>query len=908
MPDISVIIPTCNRPQYLNRTLASLMFQQTKASYEILVLDDYGKDDRARGIVRFWNKKRPIRYLNPAEFGMKRGRTRIRNLGIRQAQAPILVFLDDDMIASPHFIEEHFRAHENADKNVVLGYRYYVKLSYQFLEYVNPVNIIGNPGILENLPTVRDEREAIYRTCHGDPDRLPAPWVLLYSNNCSVRKTLLEEAGGGFDEMFMGAWGGEDVELGYRLHKAGARYVLNRRALGYHQWHYVDWRKNIASLKINLLKFFHTHPSLDTELYVDYVETGLDQYLSDLTRYSDAAFAYPRSIWDGKTRRAALAARIAVGVGKDLLVIGAGSNTFVSDLQPAACCDVRDEIFQKGRRRGDGTEWHRLLGLHLPYDAGRFPTVFVNDFVTLLAPYHRKLLFKEAFRLTSDRVVFATQLRDLRAMLSAGRGQSTTALMEGAVGGVFGMSGWTNARIKAEIIGDMALFTIVKQDRAMVKRLCEKDRIIVIADSGMADAYCDNAIELTLALAKRGCQVALQFEDYKTLELVRLPELPFWERYSANERKLLLDAMSRDLRGEKHLYAQLSLTGQSHYFDCRIEWLRSKNIGVLSSPYVHALNDQVDSVWCPSQAVKDSFTRSGGKSEKALVLPVGVAPQAAGRRIRAKSTTRFRFLCIGTVEKADGIDVVLKAFCRAFRKFDKVELIVRILPLKNRSAVGKAGHHNRTVQYEHTKHVEQAHALYRFRLEKWRAIVRQHRMGAGRVKFERIEEELRAWPRHFDSANCYVQAHRMDPIGQRVLQAMSLGLPVVTTGRYLPAHLTAGGMNHLVRSREVTAADGEWSNEVIYSRWAEPSLEHVVKTMKHVYASRRDGERRAAAGRRHALESASWDVVAERVMKDLERLSGSTAAAASTSPMAELFLNLKQNGLINIEEEAYERR
>src|SRR5688572_8397600 len=100
MPKVSVIIPTYNRAQYLNRTLSSLTGQQTEAAYEVLVLDDFGKDDRARKVVNFWADKLPVRYLNPKDYGMKNGRTRIRNLGIREAKGDILLFLDDDMIVT----------------------------------------------------------------------------------------------------------------------------------------------------------------------------------------------------------------------------------------------------------------------------------------------------------------------------------------------------------------------------------------------------------------------------------------------------------------------------------------------------------------------------------------------------------------------------------------------------------------------------------------------------------------------------------------------------------------------------------------------------------------------------------------------------------------------------------------
>lgn len=913
MIDVSVIIPTCNRPQYLNRTLSSLVAQITNVSFEVLVLDDYGQDDRARNIVKFWAKKKTIRYLNPVDYGMSRGRTRIRNLGIAQARGSILVFLDDDMIVSTSFIDEHFQSHMGTTSNVVLGYRHYVKLSYQFLEYINPVNIISDPMILESLPTVRDERESIYRTCHGEPNKLSAPWVLLYSNNCSVRRELLEKAGGAFNELFLGAWGGEDVELGYRLFKAGGNFVLNRRAVGYHQWHYVDWRKNISSLKTNLIKFFQTHPNIETELYLDYIETGLDQYLVDVVTYSNPSFDFPDSVWDSARVWNDLKVRLKLDEGERVLLVGAGHGFLLDQLSPAACSDIRVSFSEKWSRKKKATVWHRLLGTHLPCDNNAFDVVLINDFLTGLAPYHRKLVFKEALRLASKKVIFATSLKSLHQMLSEQTTMTTRdEMLARSVNELFGLSTFKNITASAEIIGDVVMFTIKKNGRVEIVRKCDPKRLIVIADAGMADAFCDNGVELTLALARQGFKMALQLEDYKTLELISVDALPHWDRYTDDEKKILQEAMRRDLRGEKHLYPQLSLTGQSHYHDTRIEWLRSKSIGVLSSPYVHALNDQVDSVWCPSDAFKESYVKSGGRPENVTLIPPGILPSLAERhRMKGKTIRpngRFRFVCVGTIEKSDGIDLVLRAFCRTFRKNDKVDLLVRILPLKSRDVIGKAGHHNRSAQREHSKHVEQARALHRYRLEIWRRLAHDYKINPRRVKFQIAQEELRGWPELFSDADCYVQAHRVDPIGQRVLQAVGLGLPVIATARYLPAELSVTGMTYGIRSREIAATEGEWSSQVIYSRWAEPSIDHLVRTMKHVYVNRREARVRAEKAAAQILTQLSWTQIAQRVSRDLERLGGGKKTTIPASPLASLFSNLKKNGLINIEEEAYERR
>jgi GT2 family glycosyltransferase len=59
-------------------------------------------------------------------------------------------------------------------------------------------------------------------------------WSLMSGGNFSVEHALLDEVGP-FDERFQG-WGGEDAELAYRLAKHGARFVLEKKAYGWHQY------------------------------------------------------------------------------------------------------------------------------------------------------------------------------------------------------------------------------------------------------------------------------------------------------------------------------------------------------------------------------------------------------------------------------------------------------------------------------------------------------------------------------------------------------------------------------------------------------------------------------------------------------------------------------------------------
>jgi GT2 family glycosyltransferase len=91
-PVVSVVVPTRGRAAYLEVTLESLLAQRGGIEYEIVVVDDGG------GVPR-----RPdVRYV---EHRSRRGLNAARNAGIREARAPLIAFVDDDVLVPPGWLE-----------------------------------------------------------------------------------------------------------------------------------------------------------------------------------------------------------------------------------------------------------------------------------------------------------------------------------------------------------------------------------------------------------------------------------------------------------------------------------------------------------------------------------------------------------------------------------------------------------------------------------------------------------------------------------------------------------------------------------------------------------------------------------------------------------------------------------
>lgn len=220
--DLSVIIPTYNRVNTLNKCLECLALQNSSAKYEVIIIDDGSNDDTER-VVSNMQRTYPVtlKYLRQPN----KGPAAARNVGIKNAGGEILLFMGDDIITANHFfLQEHFNWHKtssNTRELAVLGFTTWhpdIKITpYMYwLEH-------GGPQFAYNM--LEHEEYADHR--------------FFYTSNISVSKSFLGDDF--FDERFAYA-AYEDVELAYRLQKRGLKIIFNKNAVAYHD-HKVNLRK-----------------------------------------------------------------------------------------------------------------------------------------------------------------------------------------------------------------------------------------------------------------------------------------------------------------------------------------------------------------------------------------------------------------------------------------------------------------------------------------------------------------------------------------------------------------------------------------------------------------------------------------------------------------------------------------
>ena len=206
---VSVVIPTYNRWDKLRRVLDGYRDQSIgAATFEVLVCDD-GSTDETPERVRAYSEDAPytLRLLSAPNSGPATA----RNRGLRSAEAPLVVLTDDDCVPHPDLLARHLASTRQGVSTI--GY-----IEWHPEIDVTPFMAFLSPGYRFNFAQIDDPQDATFR-CY-------------YTANVSVwRDDAL--ALGGFDEHFPAA-AYEDIELGYRLHKAGVRLVYDELAIIYH--------------------------------------------------------------------------------------------------------------------------------------------------------------------------------------------------------------------------------------------------------------------------------------------------------------------------------------------------------------------------------------------------------------------------------------------------------------------------------------------------------------------------------------------------------------------------------------------------------------------------------------------------------------------------------------------------
>lgn len=250
MTKVSIIIPTLNKLLKLKLVLKSLECQITN-EVEVIVVFDGCDQDVIEKFQQLTFTFIPIQVICKNNIG----RAAARNRGIEKAKGDIIIFLDDDRVVSPTFIEEHRKMHHKAGKPaVVFGVR------KEF--YLSDAEIEAYGNSIDNLEQYCKVNGNIQEYCIKNHNKNhPLRWLNFYTGNVSVDRESLIMAGS-FDQNFK-KWGHEDLDLGIRLCFQNVGFFYSDNAANYHMMHPSNFSCNKEPKDDNLkymIRKYNGHP------------------------------------------------------------------------------------------------------------------------------------------------------------------------------------------------------------------------------------------------------------------------------------------------------------------------------------------------------------------------------------------------------------------------------------------------------------------------------------------------------------------------------------------------------------------------------------------------------------------------------------------------------------------------
>jgi GT2 family glycosyltransferase len=192
---VSIIVPVYNQGVELAQCLSALEASADPDS-EIIVVDDASTDE----VPAAADRGRVLVFRLPKNSGPAAA----RNHGARHARGDILFFVDADVVVAPGAVERVKRV--LADEPAVAA---------MFGSYDASPRAGGVVSQYRNLL-----HHFVHQ--HGNPEA-----STFWAGCGAVRRTVFEEVGG-FDQARFPRSSIEDIELGYRLHRAGHRIRLDK--------------------------------------------------------------------------------------------------------------------------------------------------------------------------------------------------------------------------------------------------------------------------------------------------------------------------------------------------------------------------------------------------------------------------------------------------------------------------------------------------------------------------------------------------------------------------------------------------------------------------------------------------------------------------------------------------------
>ena len=213
---ISIIIPTHDAPEVLGRCLKSLFEKTSYPNFEVIVMDNETKDERALSLMKEFPVRR-ISFPNPFNF------SRANNQGAAAAAGELLLFLNNDTEIIAEDWLQHLAYYAQQRDVGAVG----AVLAYEDLTVQHAGVALGMRGTADHTMRhfpIEADGYAGTLACAREVSVVTGACIM-------IRKSVFQEIGG-FNEHYFTAY--QDVDVCLRLRERGLRVICTPRALLHH--------------------------------------------------------------------------------------------------------------------------------------------------------------------------------------------------------------------------------------------------------------------------------------------------------------------------------------------------------------------------------------------------------------------------------------------------------------------------------------------------------------------------------------------------------------------------------------------------------------------------------------------------------------------------------------------------
>jgi glycosyltransferase involved in cell wall biosynthesis/tetratricopeptide (TPR) repeat protein len=272
--------------------------------------------------------------------------------------------------------------------------------------------------------------------------------------------------------------------------------------------------------------------------------------------------------------------------------------------------------------------------------------------------------------------------------------------------------------------------------------------------------------------------------------------------------------------------------------------------GSLPQAWIEPMSRQVDEVWVASRYARDCFVKSGVPAERVQVIPLGID----GKRLHPEAPPlklptgkRFKFLFVGGTIYRKGIDLLLDAYTRGFRRRDDVCLVIKDM------GVG---------------------SFYRGQTAEKRIAELQAKAEAPEIVYLKeslSEDELAGL---YTACDCLVHPYRGEGFGLPIAEAMACGLPAIVTGHGAALDFCYEKNAFLLPARVVRFREKRLGDlETVDHPWlAEPDVEALEAQLRYIVEHPAEARAKGQAAHAHIHAHFTWEHTADAVEARLREM------------------------------------